>query len=278
VVDEVAVQAPWSFGPIPPGAFRSPSYKESIQIAIDWSVDWTLNNSDRPILVGGYSQGAEAASRFRMEFEPGGRLEHLRQNWVCGYVFGNPSRHYETTYFGGPGTPWEGIAVYRLPNIGYDWCELIDPSDLYGTCARGLVGEIERDVYSLCTEMEMHSGWREFAQTFVANLLEVVRNLDGDAYDDLEAGVARYNVDLEGATVAPVEKVKPLSDGLLSIQGIAAAIAAAIDGLIFFCTSPPTASHIEYHIREAWPGMTYVNLGIQHVHDWVRNYSERTNA
>jgi hypothetical protein len=232
-----------------------------------------MNNPDRPVIAGGYSQGGEAASRYRMEFEPGGRLAHLRNNWVCGYVFGNPSRHMHTTYYAGPPTPWEGIAQWRLLNIGHDWCELVDPGDLYGTCARGLTGEIERDVYTMCTQMEMHSGWKEFAKTFVANLLEVVRNLDGDAYDDLEAGVARYNVDLEGVTVAPVETVKPIADRLLSVQGVAAAIAAAIDGLIFLCTTPPTACHIEYHIREAWPGMTYVNLAIQHVHDWVRSYS-----
>ena len=241
---------------------------------MDWAVDWTLNNQDRPIVPIGYSQGGEAASRYWMEFEPGGRLTDLRRNRVCGVALGNPSRHEQHTYYDGPRTPFEGIAVFRLPRMDWDWCELVDPGDLYGTCARGLTGEIERDVYTLCTEMEMHSGWREFAQTFVANLLEVVRNLDGDAYDDLEAGVARYNVNLEGATVAPVEKVMPITDKLLSIQGVAAAIAAAIDGLIFFCTAPPTACHIEYHIREVWPGMTYVGLGIQHIHDWVRSYQE----
>jgi len=72
--------------------------------------------------------------------------------------------------------------------------------------------------------------------------------------------------------VAPTESVEPITNKLLSVQGIAAAIAAAIDGLIFFCTAPPTACHIEYHIREAWPGMTYVGLGIQHVHDWIGSY------
>jgi hypothetical protein len=241
-------------------------------------VDWALNNPDRPIMAGGYSQGGEAASRFRMEFEPGGRLEHLRSNWVCGYVFGNPSRHLEHTYYGGPATPFAGIARFRLPRMGWDWCELVDPGDLYGTCARGLTGEIERDVYTLCTEMELHSGLLEFCQTFVANLIEVIGNLDGNAYDDLQEALTRHGVDLSNATLLTRRQLQPLSDGLLSIQGIACAIAAAIDGLIFFCTAPPTAAHIEYHLREVWPGMTYLGLAIQHVHDWVNQYYAHAHA
>jgi hypothetical protein len=253
-----------------------------VTISVDWAVDWTLNNTDRPVIAGGYSQGGEAASRYRMEFEQDGRLAHLKPNFVCGYVFGNPSRFEQHTYYDGPATPFEGIAEFRLPRrvCGDEWCELIDPGDLYGTSARGLTGEIERDVYTLCTEMELHSGVREFAETFVANLLEVVRNLDGDAYDDLEAGVARYDVSLDRAVAIAPERFTPLiqkltsDDRLVTARGITAAIAAAIDGLIFFCTPPfPTAAHCEYHIREVWPGQTYVGLAIQHVHDWVAQYA-----
>jgi len=74
--------------------------------------------------------------------------------------------------------------------------------------------------------------------------------------------------------IAP-ERFTPLiqklasDDRVLSVRGITAAIAAAIDGLIFFCTIPPTAAHIEYHLREVWPGCSYVQLGIQHVRDYV---------
>jgi hypothetical protein len=121
--------------------------------------------------------------------------------------------------------------------------------------------------------MEMHSGAVEFCQTFIANLLEVARNLDGDAYDDLQAGMARHGIDVSGVPTAPPEAIQAESDKLITIEGIACAIAAAIDGLIFFCAPPfPTAAHCEYHIREVWPGMTYVGLGIQHVHDWIRTY------
>lgn len=242
-------------------------------MSVDWAVDWVNHYPDRPVIAGGYSQGGEAASRFRMEFEPGGRLAHLRANWVCGYVFGNPSRHMERTYYAGPPTPFDGIGQFRLPQLDWDWCELIEPGDLYGTSARGLTGEIERDVYTMCTEMELHSGLSNFAQTFVANLIELVGNLDGDAYDDVQEGATRHGVDLSGAELLTRRQLQPLSDRLLSVQGIACAIAAAIDGLIFFCSPPfPTAAHCEYQLREVWPGMTYVGLAIQHVHDWVGNY------
>jgi hypothetical protein len=237
-------------------------------------VEWTLMNDNRPVIAGGYSQGGEAASRYRMEFEPGGRLAHLRANWVCGYAFGNPSRHYEHTYHGGPGTPFEGIAQSRLPEMGNDWCELIDPGDLYGTSARGLTGEIQRDVYGLCTDLQIHDT-RQFAIDFIANCIAVVNNLDGDAGDDLLNGASRHGVDLSAANVVPTDLIQHLTDKLLSVEGIACAIAAAIDALIFFCSPPyPTASHCEYHNREVWPGMTYVGLAIQHVHDWVRTYAE----
>jgi hypothetical protein len=278
VADEIPVQGPNSFGPIPPyggQGMRAPSYQESVAISVDWAVQWTLDHPDRPVIAGGYSQGGEAASRYRMEFEPGGRLEHLRRNFVCGYTFGNPSRHEQHTYYGGPATPFEGIAEFRLPRrvCGDEWCELIDPGDLYGTSARGLTGEIERDVYSLCTEMELHSGVQQFTETLVANLTEVIKNLDGDAYDDLQRGITRHGIDLSAATILPSERINVLTERLLSVRGIACAVAAAIDALIFFCSPPyPTASHCEYGIRECWPGMTYVGLGIQHCHDWLTQY------
>jgi hypothetical protein len=276
VADEVPVQGPNSFGPIPPlttpDGIRAPSYAESIAISVNWAVDWTLQNTDRPVIAGGYSQGGEAASRYRMEFEPGGRLAHLRQNWVCGYVFGNPSRRMERTYYGGPYTPFDGIGEFRLPELGWDWCELIDPADLYGTSARGLTGEIERDVYGLCTDLQLHD-MQQFAIDFIANCIELVGDLDGDAHDDLCAGCARHGVDITNANIS--DGVHELSGRILSVQGIACAVAACIDGLIFFCSPPfPTAAHCEYHVREVWPGMTYVGLAIQHVHDWVRSYAE----
>lgn len=264
MADEIPVEAPWSFG-------NPVSYAESVRIAVDWAVNWTLANSDRPVIAGGYSQGGEAASRYRMEFELDGRLAHLRDNFVCGYVFGNPSRHLEKTFYGGPPTDGEGIALFRLPLLGDDWCELVDTYDMYGGVPPTLTGEIMRDVYTLCTELEVGGG---FEETFAANCLELLRNLDGDAYDSVQRGVARYGVDLSGATMLPADQLQPPSDKLITVQGIAAAIQACVLGIQFVCWQPPTAPHIEYHLREVFPGQTYVQLAIQHVHHWVHTYQE----
>lgn len=259
------MQAPWSFGPIPPGQITAPSYQESVHMAVDWAVDWTLANPDRRIITGGYSQGGEAASRYRMEFE-GGRLTQLRSKFLGGICFGNPSRHLEHTFYLGPLTDGEGIAQFRLPQMGFEWCELVDTYDMYGGVPPTLTGEIMRDVYTCCTELQLHD-FGQFAIDLAGNCLEVIQNLDGDAYDDMLRGVERHNIDLSQATIFPMEKlIMPLGDKL-SVKGIAAAIQAAVLGIQFICWQPPTAPHIEYHIREALPGMTYVALGIQHVRD-----------
>jgi hypothetical protein len=128
--------------------------------------------------------------------------------------------------------------------------------------------------------MEMHSGAVEFARTFAANCVEVAQNLDGKAWDDIESQVVAKtgndpgSAGLSEARILPREQTQPLTDRLITVRGISAAIAAAVDALIFFCSPPfPTAAHCEYHIREVWPGMTYVGLAIQHVHEWVRNYA-----
>jgi hypothetical protein len=251
-----------------PEGIRAPSYQESIDISVDWAVDWVLNNADRPIILGGYSQGGEAASRCRMEFEPDGRLENLRRNYVAGYAFGNPSRFLEHTFYAGPLTDGEGIAQFRLPQLDWDWCELIDTYDMYGGVPATLTGDIMRDVYTLCTQLQLHD-MRQFARDLAANCIAVVQNLDGDAYDDLIGGSARHGVDLSGAYVFPPEDFALIDDKILSVKGIAAAIQAAVLGIQFLCWQPPTAPHIEYHIREVFPGQTYLPLAIQHVRDWV---------
>jgi hypothetical protein len=268
VADEIPVQAPWSFGPIPPGEFRSPSYQESVTIGRDWAVDWVLGNPDRPFMLGGYSQGGECASLVYAETLPGGRLESLRPNYVGGFTFGNPSRHLEHTFYGGPPTDGEGIAQYRQPPMGDEWCDLVDTLDMYGGVPATLTGEIMRDVYTLCTEMEMHSGAAAFAQTLVANCIEVLGNLDGDAYDDVKSGAARQGVDLSEAQTLPPARINLLGEKV-TVKGLAAVLQACVLGLQFLCTSPPTAAHIQYEIREVFPGQTYVQLAIQHVHYWA---------
>jgi hypothetical protein len=291
VVEEIPVQAPWSFGPIPPGDFRAPSYKESVQIGVDWAVDWLLAHPNRTFLLGGYSQGGECASRIHQETLDG-RLQSVRHNYVGGFTFGNPSRQERHTFYAGPERRGEGIAEYRQTGMGDDWADELDQGDMYAAVPTNLAGEIMRDIYTLCVELEMHSGAQEFAQTLAANAMEVVENLDGDAYDDVTQQAASMGADLTGARLVDVSGIvarlrtrdtpKPQGkrgkhsrptpqmggeDDVLSVKGIAAAVEAAIMALVFFCQG--TRPHIEYHIREVFPGQTYVAHAQQHVRHWA---------
>jgi hypothetical protein len=275
VIEEIPVQAPWSMGPLGGAGdegFHSPSYKESVQIGVDWAVDWLLARPTRTFLLGGYSQGGECASRIYQETLPGGRLESVRHNYVGGFTFGNPSRQLEHTFYAGPQRRGEGIAQYRMSGMGDDWADEIDQGDMYGAVGKGLAGEIMRDVYTMVTEMEMHSGAAAFAQTFAYNCVEIVQNLDGDAFDDVNEAAYAMGADFTGARRVDIEGAigrlgDRIPEGAISIKGVTAAVIAAIQALIFFCQG--TRPHIEYHIREVFPGQTYLQHAIQHVHHWA---------
>ena len=264
IVEEVPVQAPWSFGPIPPGALTSPSYKESVAIAVDNAVNWLLLNPTRDFMLGGYSQGAEAAARVYGETLDG-RLSHMRHLYCGGFTFGNPSRQLEHTFYAGPPRDGEGIAGYRMSGMGIEWADECDVYDIYAGVPPTLTGEIMRDVYTLCTDLQIHD-MAQFVTDLAANMVELLGNLDGDAYGAVQRGARKYNIDLSGSE--PVD-VAPLRDKYLSVKGIAAAVQACILGLQFLCWQPPTAPHIQYSIREVFPGQTYLQHAVQHVNHWV---------
>src|ERR1700753_1430329 len=67
LVFEVPIDAPWSFGPLAPGAPAAPSYAESVQIAVTNAAAWIDANPHQTFALGGYGRGAEAASRILAE-------------------------------------------------------------------------------------------------------------------------------------------------------------------------------------------------------------------
>ena len=91
LVFEVPIDAPWSFGPIVPDARASPSYAEAIEIAVTNATEWIDANPRQTFALGGYGQGAEAASRVLAEIMTGS-LRSARPNLIGGYTFGNPWR------------------------------------------------------------------------------------------------------------------------------------------------------------------------------------------
>jgi peptidoglycan hydrolase-like protein with peptidoglycan-binding domain len=80
-----------------------------------------------------------------------------------------------------------------------------------------------------------------------------------------------------------------LSDPLATAQAIAEKVPAIVDQ---FFTDPlagldaigragrfvidGTRPHIEYHLREVWPGQTYLGLAVQHVRDWCSRVAPAT--
>jgi hypothetical protein len=238
VVEEIPVQAPWSFGPVPPGAVDSPSYRESVHIAVDWAVQWLLDNPDRTFSIGGYSQGAEAASRVYAELLPGGRLEHLMGNFVAGYTFGNPSRAQDShTFYGDPApTPGYGIADFHLPDgLGWNWIDCAAAGDIYTSTPGGDTGKIMRAAYDLATNLQLHD-FMTFAGDFADDLWELVQD---------------------------------------AVADVPAAFDAAGRGIAFVADSPPTRPHITYEFDECLPGMTHVQLAIQHVQQWSASVEAR---
>ena len=258
-------------GPITGGGqFKAASYQESIQIGVDWAVDWLLAHPTRTFMLAGYSQGGECASRIHQETLPGGRLESVAHNFVAGYTFGNPSRQAGHTFYQGPPRPDEGIAEYRQADVGDWWADECDDGDMYSGVPLTLTGEIMRDVYTMITEMQMHEGFREFARDFAYNCIELLGNLDGEAGEAANAQAAKFGADFSGARRIDLSGFFERfggEDRFLSVKGIAAAVQAAVIGITFFAQG--TAPHIEYHIREVFPGQTYVAHAIQHVHHWA---------
>lgn len=260
-VEEVPVISPWSFGPIG-GDPHAPSYKESVEIGVEWAVQWLLAHPTRTFMLGGYSQGGEAASRVYMETLPGGRLAHLRGNYVGGFTFGNPCRQKGHTYVGGKDPGGQGIATVRLSNMGNEWLDCARPGDLYTTCPDDASGVIETDVYAIATDIQI-SNFMGFVSSFVQGALKVVNDiggiggilgsLGGGLFPDLLIGL------LAGISGKPTTS-----------KNLSAAIKAAITGLKFIAASPPTAAHITYEFPiPDQPQWSYIDLAVQHVNDWA---------
>ncbi|MFV8173814.1 hypothetical protein [Mycolicibacterium peregrinum] len=277
VVEEIVINYPASMGGIPVGAagdINAPSGNDCVDIAVDLAVAWIKANPNRTFLLGGYSLGAIAASRVRAMLLPGGELEEYADNYVAGFVIGNPARAFGHTYYLGAIPNGFGIYNWHLPDAActWDWCEIVDPDDMYGNTPGGDVGEIIRKVQQIVMA------------TTVSDPIGTVRKMIPLLLQLLdEAGVELpFNIPgmitgaLAGLLVAilPTELANLL--GTVGNRETAAAVQAAIVALKFFASNPPTAAHISYEWREVWPGQTYLGLACQHVRDWATKVPVRS--
>jgi hypothetical protein len=240
LVFEVPVQSPWSFGPIPPGAPTSPSYARSVQIGVDNATAWITANPHQTFALGGYSQGAEAASRVLAEIMTGS-LQAARPNLIGGYTFGNPWRLTGHTFPGGTDPGGRGIANINLTanqipkdTNGVDtWWDFANRGDLYTTTPNDTAGADITAVYKAAIQLGIDTN-------VIANL---IAGLTGQG--SLAQQVLAFVTD-------------PIVGGPALVEAIDLAVT-------FYSTNPPTLAHLTYDSAPALPGQSSVAVAAEHL-------------
>jgi hypothetical protein len=234
-VFEVPVQAPWSFGFIGAPNPNAPSYARSVDIAVEWAIAWILAHPRQTFGLGGYSQGAEAASRVLLEIiSPGGRLHHLRGNFIGGYTIGNPMRGQGHA---GPGLVdpgGRGIAAKRLPaDLPATWVDIGNPGDMYTSVPTGQAGDNITACYMAAIQLGLD----------INSATAILSALTG------KGGLA--------------EQVLELLANPLNIGALAKSVAVALQ---FVAQNPPTAPHITYEWRPVTAdGRTGIQYAVDHL-------------
>ncbi|AIC72525.1 Bacteriophage protein [Mycobacteroides abscessus] len=170
-----------SFGPIPGGGkppnFEGLSYQESVDAGVDYAVD-VVNRTPGPLVLGGYSQGAELASRLSQEFI-NGRLATRANDLHAVVTFGNPRRASGREISWQPTLAFEGIGNDE-PGGGLTapvpWWDYCFPSDIYGNANPE---SFLRFGYDVLTDLQLHNPWElagRLAETVSSG--ELLRRLD----------------------------------------------------------------------------------------------------
>lgn len=268
VVEELPIDYPAAMGGIPVGAANNlgaPSGQKCVDIAFENAAQ-LVETSAWTFTLHGYSLGAIPASKIRAALLPGGRLEAHASRYVCGTMFGNPARAFGHTFYLGAIPGGYGIADWHLPQEActWDWCELVDPGDLYGNAPGGEIGEVLRAAYRMVMDIQA-SDLLGTAMGLVRNVLKLLDEAGVQLPLDIPGIITGGLVGLLLAFL-PAEWAKYLQIG---DRETAAAVQAAILALRFFADQPPTAAHISYEFRDAIPGVTYLDLAAQHVRHWA---------
>ncbi|QFG10046.1 lysin B [Mycobacterium phage IdentityCrisis] len=273
LVEERNPQWPASMGGLPPGAPGTPSMNKAVQIAI--AAGAAEIRSGRSFVLGGYSAGAIVAAKLRAMLEPGQPLVAYRENYVCGFALGNPARAFGHTYYLGAIPNGRGISDFNMPasTLGWDWCDLVHPDDMYANVPLGDAGDIMTAIYQAVTDTQLSDplGTLRAILTAIPKVLAeagvsiplLAQVGDAGALTGNPAAMASVLLPVLTSTLAGL--IGGAAGGQLT--GPAAAVQAAIIALRFAAAG--TAPHINYHTWEVWPGQTYLGLAIQHVRDWA---------
>jgi hypothetical protein len=248
LVYEVPIQSPWTFGPIPPGAPLSPSYAESVGIAVGNAIFWINTHPQQTFALGGYSQGAEAASRVLAEIMTGS-LRWAAPNLIGGYTFGNPWR---LTGPGGSDPGGRGIADTNLtaaqipkdPNGIDTWWDFANPGDLYTTTPNDIAGADITAVYKAAVQLSIS----------INAIAALIAGLTGQG--SLAQQVLALVTD-------------PIEGGPALVEAIDLAVA-------FYSTNPPALAHVTYQVVDALPRRSSVAVAIDHLNSIATTTLART--
>jgi hypothetical protein len=262
---EIPCPYPASMGPLG-GSVNAASYQQSVQQALDWTADWLAANPTRTFALGGYSQGAEAASRVLLELQSGS-LTQFMPNFIGGYTFGNPSRGaaFHAPGIADPGG--RGISATRittLPTVQGKvvWADYVhSPAngdaalDMYASVPDNQVGQDMTDVYAGITALQFND-MGALAQAFVTDLMKDAQDLFPTAQSSNSSAWVKLLSDGMASAQSPAALALLLPDLLATYMttdwtaaptGLAAALDAAIAGIKFLAApGGPTASHISY--------------------------------
>ncbi|ASR87199.1 lysin B [Mycobacterium phage LastHope] len=228
----------------------------SVKIGVDEGVDLVLKAEARPSRevpdgyeLCGYSQGAWLVSDLLDEFR-GGRLKHLRHKLIGGATFGNPRRALDEN--GG-----RGIADKLIVDTPDFWVDEFDPGDIYANVPNNDVGEDMTAIFKLVRlngisdVIDLGSGL-----DLGGALLGLAGNPLGGVLGGFLGGSEREQNNI---TEQIVEMLKS------PLREFPAAVMAIVKAFMFFGRKPSTAPHIEYHLREVSPGVTYYEHALAHL-------------
>jgi len=186
-----------------------------------------------PFVLVGYSQGAMVTSRILRRIL-GGDLKAYRGGLLAGVTFGNPLREKGHTFPGGVDPGGHGLDPNLLEGTPFWWHDYAIAGDIY-TCASGTDDEQAND--NMTAIYRIVQADRRFGVLGANNLIEQL------------AEVAQ----------GPVENGPSLFRAISS-------------GIGFLAGDPPTAPHIEYHVRRTESGVTYLDHAIEYLRRVGRDY------
>ncbi|QFG14077.1 DNA helicase [Mycobacterium phage Curiosium] len=226
----------------------------SVKIGVDEGVDLVLKAEARPSRevpdgyeLCGYSQGAWLVSDLLDEFRTG-RLKHVRHKLIGGATFGNPRRGLDEN--GG-----RGITDNVLVDTPDFWVDEFDPGDIYANVPNNDVGEDMTAIFKLVRLNGIGDVIDLNSALGLGGVLLGAGGPLGALGGLLGGGAAESN----NITEQILEMLKS------PLREFPAAVGAIVKAFMFFGRKPITAPHIEYHLREVSPGVTYYEHAVAHL-------------